>query len=76
MLAKRVTSVEELFTKFGEKNFTCEFKYDGERAQIHYQIDDNTKPTIKIFSRNLENNTNKYPEILNKIEKLIKEGNY
>jgi DNA ligase 1 len=34
MLAKRVTSVEELFTKFGEKNFTCEFKVNKKNKKV------------------------------------------
>eukprot|EP01080_Neovahlkampfia_damariscottae_P002423 gene2423-3134_t len=69
MLAKRATQVSELFDKFGDGLFTCEYKYDGERAQIHLN---NEK--ITIFSRNLENNTSKYPDILNIILKSKKEN--
>ena len=72
MLAKRATRVSELFDKFGQDNlFTCEYKYDGERAQI-YLSEINNK--ITIFSRNLENNTTKYPDILNIILKSKKEN--
>jgi len=39
--------------------FTCEYKYDGLRGQIHY---DNGK--CQIFSRNLENMTETYPDIV------------
>lgn len=70
MLAKRASSVDELFEKFGEDAFTCEYKYDGERAQIH-QIADGS---VKIFSRNLENNTGKYPDVILKIQNAIKKG--
>ena len=39
--------------------FTCEYKYDGLRGQIHYN---NGK--CQIFSRNLENMTQTYPDIV------------
>ncbi len=39
--------------------FTCEYKYDGLRGQIHY-IDGK----CQIFSRNLENMTETYPDIV------------
>ena len=34
MLAKPTKAIGEVLDRFENKKFTCEFKYDGERAQV------------------------------------------
>lgn len=70
MLALPTKGVSEVFERFEGLNFTCEWKYDGERAQIH--IDEDGK--VSIYSRNSENNTTKYPDVIQRIEGVKKSG--
>ncbi len=65
MLAERVKSPEEACEKIGEK-FAAEYKLDGERVQIH--VND---VKIILYSRSLENITNYYPDIVEKIGSAI-----
>ena len=55
-LAERLPSAEAIIEKLGQ---AVERKYDGFRCQVHKAGDD-----IKIFSRNLEDMTVSFPEIV------------
>lgn len=46
MLAKPTKSIQEVLKRLNGKRFTCEFKYDGERAQVHMDPDGVTKVRI------------------------------
>ena len=69
MLADRVKSEEEAVEKLGSK-FAAEYKLDGERVQIHIQ----DEKTV-LFSRSLENISNYYPDIIEKMPKTIHADN-
>jgi len=66
MLAERLSSPREILMKAGGK-VLAEFKYDGERAQIHKK-----ENQIWIFSRRLENITHQYPDVQEYARKYIK----
>ncbi|KAL1306817.1 hypothetical protein AAFC00_005474 [Neodothiora populina] len=88
MLAKPTKSITEVLDRFEGKDFTCEYKYDGERAQIHFVAHGaaeamatpaplagkTSKGISNIFSRNSEDLSKKYPDILAKLPDWIKEG--
>ncbi|XP_073962847.1 DNA ligase 1 [Choristoneura fumiferana] len=75
MLAHPTKGVHEVLNRFEGTRFTCEYKYDGERAQIHVPKADGEGPDLpnaSVFSRNQENNTSKYPDILQRLPSLLK----
>ncbi|KAK0646288.1 ATP-dependent DNA ligase [Cercophora newfieldiana] len=88
MLAKPTKAITEVLDRFENQTFTCEYKYDGERAQIHYVAKNSSEqlsqslPTAtteigrgvaSIFSRNSEDLSKKYPDILAKLQTWVKE---
>lgn len=76
MLAKPTKGVQIVLQRFEGIEFTVEYKYDGFRGQIHYFKDAKTGvPECIIYSRNLENLSKAYPDVLeNIIELANKEG--
>jgi DNA ligase 1 len=88
MLAKPTKSITEVLDRFDGKDFTCEYKYDGERAQIHFVAHDSPdkfatqeieagkseKGIANVFSRNSEDLSKKYPDILAKLPSWVKDG--
>ena len=89
MLAKPTKSIGEVLDRFEGKEFTCEYKYDGERAQIHFVAHDaeqdfaatkapeagkSSRGVANIFSRNSEDLSKKYPDILAKLPTWVKPG--
>jgi DNA ligase-1 len=59
MLAKPTKGVAEILDRLEGKPFTCEFKYDGERAQVHVL----PGGKVRIFSRNSEETTSRFPDL-------------
>ncbi|KAF3347484.1 hypothetical protein VD0002_g2282 [Verticillium dahliae] len=87
MLAKPTKAITEVLDRFENQTFTCEYKYDGERAQIHYvakSADEELSQSMpgatkeaangvaNIFSRNSEDLSKKYPDILAKLHTWVK----
>jgi len=68
MLAKPTNGVTEVMDRMLKSGrFTCDFKYDGMRAQIHMKEDG----TISVFSRNMESMTSSYPDVVNIIPSTL-----
>jgi DNA ligase-1 len=63
-LAERLPSAEKILEKVGDK-VIVEPKYDGFRAQVHLK-----KGEVIIFSRNLENTTAMFPDIVEGVRKI------
>lgn len=70
MLGNITRDLGEMLTKLQGRDFSCEFKYDGQRAQVH--CDERGKVTI--FSRHLEVMTDKYPDLVALVPKIRSEG--
>jgi DNA ligase-1 len=88
MLAKPTKAIGEVLNRFEGKEFTCEYKYDGERAQVcssnlvgqavrdqdviwpSLQIHRLENGQLVVFSRNSENMSAKYPDLIDSMSKV------
>ena len=70
MLAKPQKQIGEVLKRLSGQAFTMEYKYDGERAQVHLLEDG----TVKVFSRNSLDDSGKYPDLLENIKESRKTG--
>jgi DNA ligase-1 len=70
MLGSITRDLGEMLTKLQGRDFSCEFKYDGQRAQVH--CDDRGK--VSIFSRHLEVMTEKYPDLVALVPEIRGDG--
>ena len=70
MLGSITRDLGEMLTKLQGRDFCCEYKYDGQRAQVHCD----TKGKVSIFSRHLEVMTDKYPDLVGLVPTIRGEG--
>ncbi|KAI5149162.1 DNA ligase 1 [Enteropsectra breve] len=59
MLAQPVKNLTKAFSKVENVEFVSEYKYDGERVQLHHY-----EGKTHVFSRNMENLAEKYPDLV------------
>ena len=69
MLAQPTKGLSEIFKRVDQAAISCEYKYDGERAQIHVISPGN----VRIFSRNQEDMTNKFPDVIQRLPRHLGE---
>ncbi|WFD26326.1 hypothetical protein MNAN1_001305 [Malassezia nana] len=73
MLAKPTKAIGEVLDRFEGQAFTCEYKYDGERAQVHGFPGPDHRLQVRVFSRNSEDMSVKYPDLLAQIPHCLTE---
>jgi DNA ligase 1 len=62
-LGSPMRSLDDVYGRVGDLPFTAEFKYDGQRAQIHAEKSEIGKHSVSLFSRHLEDMTEKVKHI-------------
>ncbi|EXJ66360.1 DNA ligase 1 [Cladophialophora psammophila CBS 110553] len=70
MLGSITRDLSEMLTKLQGRDFSCEFKYDGQRAQVHCD----ERGNVSIFSRHLEVMTDKYPDLVALVPEIRGDG--
>jgi len=77
MSAYPVSSVAAVLDRVGKtpsRTATCEYKYDGARVQVHLSLPDpnaSSRPVRRIFSRNMEDVTERYSSLLDVLHRRI-----
>ncbi len=69
MLASRI-QYPQIQQKLGGGSFIAEYKYDGERVQIHKKGDH-----VELYSRQLSNISNQYPDVIQTVRKYVRAEN-
>lgn len=69
MLGSITRSLDAVFRKMGGRAYLCEYKYDGQRVQVHAGSDG-----VAIFSRHLETITAQYPDVCAMARRLQAQG--
>jgi len=60
MLGSITRDLSDMLTRLSGRAFACEYKYDGQRCQVHCDA----KGKVSLFSRHLELMTDKYPDLV------------
>ncbi|CAM9496229.1 unnamed protein product [Ectocarpus sp. 12 AP-2014] len=70
MLAKPTKSIGEVLQRLSGQEFTCEYKYDGVRAQVHHKEDG----SLRFFSRNSKDSSSELPDLIPVMKDCVNEG--
>ncbi|QRW00404.1 ATP-dependent DNA ligase [Ceratobasidium sp. AG-Ba] len=70
-LGSPTRSLDEIYERLGGLAFSAEFKYDGQRVQVHAQRTPKDEIAVRLFSRHLEDMTSKASWFFLDLETLI-----
>jgi len=70
MLCERLPSIPEIIEKLGKCSF--EYKYDGLRIQAHIWYDPRVGQIVKLYTRQLDNVTDQFPDVIESLKKSFK----
>ena len=65
MLAKITEGIPDALKQLKGQAFLAEYKYDGQRAQIHLLPD----RSVRLFSRNCEDKTAAFPDVVEAVQR-------